>query len=138
VLHLAEDADDVEEDHEVEQPDQEQERPGDRRADVAAVLLEAGDLRVDRLRGHCERGREREDDRRVAEREEEAGCERALAVLQELARRVVDRRDVVGVEGVPQAERVRERREAGELGVARQVVEEEAEPEHVQEQDRTR
>ena len=100
-LHLPEDAEHVEQDDEVEQPDQEQEGAGNGRADVAADVLEAGDLRVDRLGGDREPCREREDDRRVAEREEEADAHRALAVLQELAGRVVDRGDVVRVEGVP-------------------------------------
>ena len=49
---------------------------------------------------------EREHDARVPEREEEPDAQRALAVVHQLARRVVDRRDVVGVEGVAQAERV--------------------------------
>src|SRR5205823_11025579 len=74
----------------------------------------------------------------VAEREEEAGAERALSVLQQLPRRIVDRRDVVGVEGVPEPEGVRERGEAGQRRVARQVVEEEPEAEHVQEHDTAR
>ena len=64
--------------------------------------------------------RQREDDRRVAEREEEADAERALAVLEELARRVVDRGDVVGVERVAQAERVSERAEPGERRIRRE------------------
>ena len=50
--------------------------------------------------------REQEDDRRVAEREEEADAQRPLAVAHQLARGVVDRADVVGVEGVAHAERV--------------------------------
>jgi hypothetical protein len=37
----------------------------------------------------------------VAEGEEEANSERALAVLQERPRRVVDRGDVVGGDGMP-------------------------------------
>ena len=115
-------------------PISEQERAGDRGADVAAEVLEAGDPRVDRLRRDREAGGEREDDRRVAEREEEADAHRALAVLQELARRVVDRGDVVGVEGVTQAERVRERAQAGERRVVARVVEEQAEAEQVQEE----
>ena len=102
---------------------------------VDPYAWKVGDLRVHRPGGHCQPGREPEDDRRVAEREEEAGAERALPVLQQLPRRVVDRRDVVGVECVPQAERVRERGEPGQRRVARQVVEEEAEAEHVQEHD---
>ncbi len=134
-LHPPEDADDVEQHHEVERSDQQEEHARDGGADGRAVGLQGRDRRVHRLEGHRERGREREDDRRVAEREEEAGAERPLPVLQQLPRRVVDRRDVVGVEGVPQPEGVGERGEAGQRRVARQVVEEEPEAEHVQEQD---
>ena len=50
--------------------------------------------------------REQEDDARVAEREEEPHAQRPLAVAHQLARRVVDRADVVGVEGVAHPERV--------------------------------
>ena len=49
---------------------------------------------------------EDEDDGRVAQREEEPDAQRPLALAHELARRVVDRRDVVGVERVAQPERV--------------------------------
>ena len=49
---------------------------------------------------------EREDDRGVPEREEEPDAERPLALAHELARGVVDRGDVVGVEGVAQPQRV--------------------------------
>ena len=52
------------------------------------------------------RTREDEDDGRVPEREEQPDAERPAAVRHELARRVVDRRDVVGVERVAQPERV--------------------------------
>ena len=82
--------------------------PGDAGADRAAVVLERRDLRVDGARRDREAGGEREDDRRVAEREEEADAERPLALLEQLPRRVVDRGDVVGVEGVAQAEGVGE------------------------------
>src|SRR5213592_1994914 len=78
---------------------------------------------------------ETEDDRRVAEREEEAGSERPLPVLQQLPCRVVDRRDVVGVEGMPQPEGVRKRGKTGQRRVPRQVVEEEPEAEQVQKHD---
>ena len=60
---------------------------------------------------------EREDDARVAEREEEADAERALALREHLPRRVVDRRDVVGVEGVSEPERVGQCPEPGQRGV---------------------
>ena len=68
----------------------------------AAVLHRAGE----RPQADREQEREHEHDGRVTEREEEADAERTPAVGQQLARRVVDRRDVVGVERVTEAERV--------------------------------
>ena len=136
--HAPEDADDLEQHEQVERSDQEQERARDGGADRRPVGLQRRDRSSASSRGHRQPGREREDDRRVAEREEEAGAERALPVLQQLPCRVVDRRDVVGVEGVPQPERVRERGEAGQRRIARQVVEEQPEAEHVQEHDPAR
>ena len=59
------------------------------------------------------------DDRRMAEREEEADRDRPLAVLHQLAGDVVDRRDVVGVDRMPQPERVGEKRRAEQHRVAR-------------------
>ena len=46
----------------------------------------------------------------MAERKEEADADRALALLHELARDVVDRRDMVGVDRVAQAERIGQQR----------------------------
>src|SRR5271169_5092638 len=48
----------------------------------------------------------------MPQREEKADRDRPLAVLHKLARYVVDRRDMVGIERVPQAERVSEQRGA--------------------------
>ena len=84
-----------------------------------------------------------EDDRRVAEREEEADAERPLAFVHQLARRVVDRRDVVGIEGVAESERVggdpdadRERpRGAEAVGIRRDEGEEEEEADDVEPDD---
>src|SRR5438876_666473 len=84
-----------------------------------------------RRSGDRETRREGEDDARVTEGEEEAGAERPLAALEERARRVVDGRDVIGVERMPEAERVRKHAQAGERGVARGVVGEEPPAEHV-------
>ncbi len=42
----------------------------------------------------------------MAERKEESHADRALALLHELARHIVDRRDMVGVDRVAQAERI--------------------------------
>ena len=100
--------------------------PGHARADVAAPVLERRDVRLHARRADRERRGEREHDARVAEREEEADPERTLLLLQELARRVVDRRDVVGVERVAQPEGVRKRAEPGERRVRAREEQEEA------------
>lgn len=50
--------------------------------------------------------RDGEDDRRVTEGEPGADGDGPLALLQQLPRRVVDRRDMVGVEGVPRPEQI--------------------------------
>ena len=134
--HLLEDAQDVEQDEQVEDADDPEERARDARPDVATPVLEARDARVDRLGGEREGEREAEDDRRVSEREEEAHAERPLLVLQHLPRGVVDRRDVVGVERVPQSERVRQHPEPGKSRAAVDVVEEETPARDVQQRDR--
>ena len=61
-------------------------------------------------RGERNADRQEDHDRRVAERKEEADADRALALLHELARDVVDRRDMIGVDRVAQAERIGEQR----------------------------
>ena len=71
----------------------------------------------------------------MAEREEEPDPERSLAVLEELSGRVVDRRDVIGVEGVPQPEGERQRPQTGQRGVAVRVEDEEAPSHDVETQD---
>ena len=53
-----------------------------------------------------------DDDRRVPEREEQSDRDRTLPLLHQLARHVVDRRDVVGIDRVPQPERIRQQRRA--------------------------
>jgi hypothetical protein len=114
--HAPEDADDLEQHEQVERSDQEQERARDGGADRRTVRLQRRDAGVHRPCGDGQPGREGEDDRRVPQREEEACAQRALSVLQQLSCRVVDRCDVVGVERVPQPERVRERCEAASAG----------------------
>ncbi len=79
--------------------------------------------------------RQDDDDRRVAHREEEADADRATAAQQHQPGGVVDRCDVVGVEGVPHAQDVGEGASAGERpggGRAVAVVEEECPAEDVQ------
>src|SRR5579862_472111 len=133
-LEAEEDADDVDQDEQVEDADDPEERPGDACADVAAVVPEGRDLRVDGLGGNREPGREREHDRRVSEREEETDTDGTLLLLEQLARRVVDCGDVVGVEGVPEAERVREHAQPRQRGVRARIPGKEAPAEAVQEE----
>src|SRR5438094_733364 len=51
---------------------------------------------------------EQEDDRRVAQREEESNAQRLLPLLEQLARGVVDGRDMVGIEGMAKTVDVRQ------------------------------
>src|SRR5579871_585791 len=53
----------------------------------------------------------------MSKREEEADAHGALALLKQLAGRVVDGRDVVGIERVAEAEAIREAPEAEERGI---------------------
>ena len=108
--HVAQDAHDPHEHDQVQARDQVEEGPGHSGADHArgglqrrAVVLHLAGQRAD---PDGEEQREREDHGRVPEGEEEPDAERPLAVVHELARRVVDGRDVVCVERVAQPEGV--------------------------------
>ena len=61
----------------------------------------------------------------MTQREEEPDPERPLPLREELARAVVDRREVVGVERMAQAERVGEGAEPGNHRMGARVVEDE-------------
>ena len=102
---LAEHPVDVDEDDEVDRPDHQQEHRRDRRPDEAADLLEPREV-ADEARRDGDQDRQGDDDRRVPEREEQPHRNRALAVLHQLAGRVVDRGDMVGIDRMAQAEGV--------------------------------
>ena len=109
--HAQEDPHDARQDQQVEDPDQEQERARDAsgrsaRSPGAASSRRSRPSPLRPLMPSANRPASSEHDRRVPEREEEADAERPLAVGHQLARGVVDRADVVGVERVAQAERV--------------------------------
>ena len=61
-------------------------------------------------RGSRDGGRAENDDGRMPEREHESNGYGTLAVLHQLARHVVDRGDMIGVDGVTQAEAVGQQR----------------------------
>ena len=64
-----------------------------------------------------DRDRGQHDDGRVAEREEEADRDRPLALLHQLARDIVDRGDVIGIDRVAQAEAIGQQGRAEQNGV---------------------
>ena len=81
----------------------------DERADDAADGFERVEFRLQRGRCRGDDEGEADDDGRMAEREEKADADRALAFLHQLARHIVDGGDVIRVEGVPEAEAVGEK-----------------------------
>ena len=74
--------------------------------------MERRDAALERAGGEREAEHRENDDAGVAEREPEARRQRPLAALHQLARDVVDRRDVVGIDGVAQPETVGQERRA--------------------------
>ena len=99
---------DLRQHHDIGRRDREQERRGDCGGNHAADLLQGGEVLL-RGGGHRrDREDESDDDCCVAEREEKSDGDRAPPFLHQLAGDVVDRRDVVGVEGMPQPEAVGE------------------------------
>jgi hypothetical protein len=113
----AERAHDPGEHAQVHRRDEQQERPRDRRAEHVGDRVErrprVGDRPDREADAEAQRDGEHEDHGRVPEREEQPDAERPAPVGHELAGRVVDRGDVVGVERVAQAERVRGQPDAG-------------------------
>src|SRR3977135_1177522 len=67
-----------------------------------------------------------DNDRRMTEREEEADSERSFPLLEQLPCCVVDRCDVVGIEGVAKTECVAETPDPGQRRIAAGVQQEES------------
>ncbi len=146
--HPPEHPDDPDQHDQVEQPDDPQEHPGHRRPDDPGDGVQGGVVVAD-LPGECpdpepEQEGQPEHHRRVAEGEPEPDRQwSAAAVGEQLAGGVVDRGDVVGIEGVPQAESVGEHADpdaehpgGSEVVVRRRDEDDEhAEPEDVQQRD---
>ena len=115
--------------------DQKEERAGDAGADDAAQVPELGQLLLDGRRGDDDADGKGEHDRRMTQRKEEADAERPLALLQHESHRVVDRRDVIGIERVAQPEHVGDETEPDQRRMARGIVEIESPAQHVQQGD---
>ena len=134
--HAAVDADDVDQDQQVQQPDENQESARDDgshgAAYVAKLAVVADDALHDGPDGKAERNSDKKDDGGVPKREEEPDTHRLVPALQQLAGRVVDRRDVVGIEGMAQAECVGEAAEAQEGRVVPAIQQEQSPTDHMQ------
>ncbi len=102
------------EDDDVGDRDGEQKQRRHQGSDDAAKALER--IETTLQFGRCDRDcdGQRDDDCRVAEREKQADPDRPAAFLHQFAGHVVDRRDVIRVEGVPQAKTIGERGRAEE------------------------
>ena len=98
------------EDEQVHHRNREQEERGHARADEPTDVVPRCEIGAQRSRRRRDRHRREDDDGRMAERKEQARRHRTLPILHQLSRDVVDRRDVVRVDGVSQAEAVRQQR----------------------------
>ena len=110
--YRAEGAIDRDEDQHIEGGDREQEEGGDAGGDDAADGPQPLEARFHRRGGDGDRQRHRQHDGGMADGKEETGGNRALALLHQLPRDVIDGGDVVGVYRMPEAEGVGERRGA--------------------------
>ena len=89
------------EDNDVGDRDGEQEQSRHQSSDDAAKALERVETTLQLGRRDGNGDRQRDDDCRVAEREEQSDPHGAAAFLHQFAGHIVDRRDMIGVEGVP-------------------------------------
>src|SRR5207253_10061462 len=98
-LHAPEEANDVEQDDQIQDANQQQEDARDAGANQAAQVFQLAvpidEVGHDELGGHAQGEGDQEDDRRVAKSKENSDVERLLAFLQQLARGVVDGREMV-------------------------------------------
>ena len=108
VLDVLEGLVDAEEDEDVHDGYGEQKERGDERADDAADAVNGVDLILEGRRRCGDRDRGQDHDGRMAERKKEAHRRRTLAFLHQLARHIVDRGDMVGVDRMPEAETIGE------------------------------
>src|SRR2546427_10573271 len=106
ILQFYESPVDADDDQDVAQADDDQERPGDREPDDLTGSLPGRELGDDRARRDDEGDDQDEDDGRVTEGKPHAHREGAFSLLEQFPRRVVDRRDVIRVYPMPEAEGV--------------------------------
>src|SRR2546427_414378 len=101
-------------------------------ADASQLASAAHDPLHDRLDRKSQCDRDQEYDRRVAQGKKEAHPDRLRVLLKEFAGGVVNGRDVVGIERMSEAERVRQTPQRQEARVLGAVDEEQSPAHHVQ------
>src|SRR5579862_2880000 len=99
---------DIAQDDEIDGGDGEKEKRRGAGANDAADFLELGKAALQCKRRRRDRRDRKRDGQRMAEREEQADRIRPLAFLHQLAHDVVDGGDVVGIDGMAQAEYISE------------------------------
>ena len=77
-------------------------------AEALVLMIPPIEARGERRGGERNANRQGHHHGRVSERKEEADADRALALLHEPAGNVVDRRDMIGIDCVPQAKGIGE------------------------------
>ena len=106
--------------HQIENRQQKKKERRGAGSDHRAYRSEPLKARTDLRRREHDADREKHDDGRVAEGEKHSDPDRPLAALHQLAGRIVDRGDVVGVDGVPQPESIGEESRPEQHGIAAQ------------------
>jgi hypothetical protein len=96
-------------DRHVHDRDNQQKGCGDTRSYQSAYALEPVELCLQRADGKRHKQVRDDDDGRMSEGKEETGRDRLLSFLHQLSRDVVDGSDVIGIHGMPKAERVGQR-----------------------------
>ena len=134
--HFLEHQVDLDPDEEVDQPDQNEKASGDRRADERPDRFEVREPMPGPPGDQGHRQGHQEHDRGMPQREVEPHPQRILPLLDQLAHRVVDGRDVIRIEGVAEPEDVCENPEPQERGLRPRRREHRDSPEEVQPQDR--
>ena len=103
---------DIQKDEKIHDRDQQQEKRRDRRADNSADLLKLRKMVPHIARALRHHQRHQHDHGGMAQRKEESDADRLLILLHQFPRHIVDRGDVIGVDGVTQAESVGKKAQA--------------------------
>jgi hypothetical protein len=109
--------------HQVHDRDRQKEKHGDAAANDSAERLECGEPALQRSGGCGDTDRCNNDNSRMTEREKEPDGDRSFPFLHKLAYDIVDRRDVIGVDGMAQAECVGQERGRKQRRAIRQLYE---------------